>query len=180
MRRLWFILLALSIGLNVGLIAVQLSGGADDVRPRIADRSSYKDRDWSGPRAHPEGPRGFIRERLDKVGDRLDLSDEQIDAMAEILELVMPELVERREAIRDIRLRMREEYLRPQVAAAKIHELRRQTLAMQSELDSIMVETMIKEADILTPEQRESYFELMPFGGKESHGRKVRKGRRSP
>ena len=129
---------------------------------------------------HPEGPRGFISERIRRVGDRLDLSEEQIEVMSEILQAVMPELIEKGEVIRDLRLRMRDEYLKPDVNAAMLHELRSRATAVQSELDSIMVETMIKEAEILTPDQREAYFELMPFGGRGGYGRGMRRGHDRP
>lgn len=179
MKRGWIVLLALSLGLNAGLAYVQLSSRADDGSGRYRRSDRPGGREVQGPMSHPGGPPGFIHERVRRAGDRLNLSEEQIQDMSDILEEVMPELVQRREYIRDLRTQMRDEYLRPEVDEARIHELRRQTETAQSELDSIMVETMLREAKILTPEQREAYFELMPFGGdKGMHGPRMRRGRK--
>ncbi len=179
MKRGWIVLLALSLGLNAGLGYVQLSSRADDGSDRYRRSDWPGGREVQGPMSHPGGPPGFIHERVRRAGDRLNLSEEQIQDMSDILEEVMPELIQRREYIRDLRTQMRDEYLRPQVDEARIHELRRQTETAQSELDSIMVETMLREAKILTPEQREAYFELMPFGGdRGKHGPRMRRGRK--
>jgi Spy/CpxP family protein refolding chaperone len=126
---------------------------------------------------HPEGPTGFVHDRLARVAERLNLSEEQVDSMSAILEETMPELLEGMNTIRELRGRMREEYLKPDVNAETIQRLRRETAAVQSGLDSLMVETMLKEAEILSPEQREAYFELMPFGGKGKRGGEMRGGR---
>jgi Spy/CpxP family protein refolding chaperone len=179
MKRGWIILLALSLGLNAGMGYVLLSNRADGGEGRGQDARLPGRRGVQGPMSHPGGPPEFINERLRRAGDRLGLTEEQIKAMSDIMEEVMPELVKRREDIRDLRMQMREEYLRPEVDEARIHELRRETEAAQSELDSIMVKTMLREAKLLTPEQREAYFELMPFGGdRGKHGPRMRRGRR--
>ncbi len=172
-------MLALSLGLNAGLGYVQLSNRADDGGDRYWKSVRPSGREVQGPMSHPGGPPGFIHERMRRAGDRLNLSEEQIQAMSDILEEIIPELVQRREHIWGLRTQMRDEYLRPQVDEARIHELRRQTEAAQSELDSVMVETMLREAKLLTPEQREAYFELMPFGsGKGRHGPRMHRGRK--
>ena len=108
----------------------------------------------------------------------MSLSDDQIESMSAILKDAMPELLEGRETIQGLRMQMREEYLRPRVDAERIQALRRETAAVQSRLDSIMVDTMLKEAELLTPQQREAYFELMPFGDKEKPGGRMRRGHR--
>lgn len=176
MKRGWFIVLALSLGLNAGLTYVHLSQRA--VEPKVMSPVGDLPAPMKGvgPMDHPDGPRGFMRDRLDRAGDRLNLTEEQKESMSAILSDVMPELVNGREEIRGLRMKMRDEYLRPSVDADKIQELRRETAAMQSKLDSIMVETMLREAEILTPEQREGYFHLMPFGDKGPSGRRMRKG----
>jgi Spy/CpxP family protein refolding chaperone len=176
MKRGWFVLLALSLGLNAGLLYVQLSS-RDEVPDRHARQGMMREGPGPvGPMGHPDGPPGFIRDRLGRVGDRLNLSEDQIEGMSEILKAVMPELLEGRETIRGLRAEMREEYLRPQVDARRIQELRRETVKAQSQLDSIMVETMLEEAKLLTPEQREAYFDLMPLGERGKHGAGMRRG----
>lgn len=178
MRRGWFVLLALSLGLNAGLLYVQLSSRAEAPDRPMRQGIVRKGPGSFGPIGHPDGAPGFIRDRLGRAGNRLGLNDEQIESMSEILNGVMPELVEGRETIWGLRAEMREEYLRPDVDERRIQELRRETIKVQSRLDSIMVETMLKEAKILTPEQREAYFELMPFGDKGKRGAGMRRGHR--
>ncbi len=40
----------------------------------------------------------------------------------------------------------------------------RRLSALQAGLDSVVVETMMREVQVLTPEQRERYQRLMPWG----------------
>lgn len=182
MKRVLYILLALSLGLNAGMLYVQVWNRAEEpVRwpPQGAPPASMNE---MGPIGHPGGPEGFVRDRLARVADRLNLSDEQVESMSAILGETMPDLLDGRDTIRGLRMEMREEYLKPQVDAERIQNLRRETAAVQSRLDSIMVDTMLQEAKLLTPEQREAYFDLMPFGdkgkrGSKMHGGRMRRGR---
>jgi Spy/CpxP family protein refolding chaperone len=177
MRRGWFILLALSLGLNAGLLFVHFTRWADvrDVPP--PEPGVEPGAGAPGPMGHPGGAESFIRDRVARAGERLNLSEEQIKSMSEVLDGAMPEMMERRQHIWDLRLQMRDEYLRPEVDPSRIQELRVKTDLAQSKLDSLMVETMLKEARILTPEQREAYFQLMPFGQRGRHGARMRRGR---
>jgi Spy/CpxP family protein refolding chaperone len=178
MRRGWFILLALSLGLNAGLLFVHFTGSADAPEFPPHERGEEGAVGARGPMSGPGGAESFIRDRIARAGERLNLSEDQIKSMSEILDGAMPEMMERRQHIWDLRMQMRDEYLRPQVDAGKVQALRVETDLAQSKLDSIMVETMLKEARILTPEQREAYFHLMPFGERGKHGARMRRGRR--
>jgi Spy/CpxP family protein refolding chaperone len=178
MKRGWFVVLALSLGLNAGLLFVHFSRLADNQVAPPPEPAGEEMGGPPGPMSHPGNAENFIRDRVARAGKRLNLSDEQIKSMSEILDGVTPEMMERRQHIWDLRLQMRDEYLRPDVDADRIQELREEASLAQSQLDSIMVETMMKEARILTPEQREAYFQLMPFGEQGRHGgARMRRGR---
>jgi len=171
-------LLALSLGLNAGLAYVEFSRRAEGGVPPPPPGEVARAGERSGPAGELADPTRLIRERLERLGEELHLSEEQTEAMAEALGEVLPELNEGREKIRALRMQMRDEYLQPDIDEAEIHRLRRETMAIQSRLDSLMVETMLKEARVLTPEQRETYFELMPFGDRGKHGPGPHRGRK--
>lgn len=187
MRRGWFVLLALSLGLNAGLLFVHYSRWnklpefpSREVmgREEHGERGAPGERAELGPMDRPGGAESFIRDRIARAGEKLDLSEDQIKSMSEILDAVMPEMMVRRDHIRELRMQMRDEYIRPEVDVDRIQALRQETEFAQSKLDSIMVETMLKESHILTPDQREAYFQLMPFGERGGHGARMRRGRR--
>ena len=142
-------MLALSVGLNAGLLYAHLSERGDRVRgktpPRIARGIAGR---W-GPRHHPGGPHGFFHERVCRIGDCLKLTDEQREGMAEAVSESMSRIASERQRIQEIRDAMEEEYRKKEPEFERIRSLVREASEIQALLDSIVAETMLREAALL-------------------------------
>ncbi len=161
MKRAWFLLLALSVGLNGGLIYEKLSGRSDGPGPGMGTPRETGPR--LGPRFHPDGPPGFIRDRMGRIGTRLGLTDAQREEMASVLGEKMPALIEQRRKVDEARNALRKEYLRGNIDEAGVRAQVHLINQSQSRLDSLVVETMLGEVSVLNPEQRAAYLEMMPW-----------------
>jgi Spy/CpxP family protein refolding chaperone len=171
MKRIWFVLLALSLGLNAGLLYMVISHrhargprGFEWMGPP-PDRPGPPEDNLGPPPAHGR-PYGlaFARHRLDRMADWLNLDPAQREALRAILDETMPRILERRDAVRAARHRAAEQYLKPTVDPDSVRASVRQLNAAQASLDSLVAETMSREAKLLTPEQRSRYFTAMPWG----------------
>jgi Spy/CpxP family protein refolding chaperone len=177
MKRGWLVLLALSVGLNVGLLYVHLRGSVDDGAGVADSQPRRQGRRQLSPHGHPEGPSGFIRDRLGRIGARLSLDEEQRKGMAAVLDDMMPRILAKQEVVRETQGAIRMEYMKPQIDREKILQLQRQGSLAQAQLDSLVAETMLREALLLSPDQRSKYFELMPWKEKRERGAGMRRGR---
>ncbi|MFH1680142.1 MAG: periplasmic heavy metal sensor [Candidatus Eisenbacteria bacterium] len=181
MKRGWFLVLAVSIGLNAGLLYNTFHAerwGAGPSRP---------------PFLLPPGPPGegrpygseardFAGHRLRRLADRLRLDADQRSRMSRIIEENMPVIMEKRDRVQKARHALREEYLKPEPDGARVRSLVRELNESQACLDSLVAETMLREADLLTPDQRARYLDAIPWergaGPGLGHGRGARRGRR--
>ena len=111
----------------------------------------------------PDVP-SFAQRRLARIADWLDLDAAQREAMRAILDESMPRILAQRDAVRAARHRAAEQYLKPTVDPDSVRALVRRLNAAQASLDSLVAETMSREAKLLTPEQRSRYFTAMPWG----------------
>jgi Spy/CpxP family protein refolding chaperone len=160
MSRGWFLALALSIGLNAGLLWVHFAGGPPGFPPPLL----------RGGRPGPSEPMGardpdhLVRMHLERMSAQLDLSDEQRRAVEATLRERVPRLLELRERVLESRRSVADAYRGRPLDGSRFRELVQNLRGAQAELDSITAELMLKEAEILTPEQRERYAEVMPWG----------------
>jgi Spy/CpxP family protein refolding chaperone len=171
MRRVAFVLLALSLGLNAGLLYTVISH-----RHAHGSRGFERLGPPSDRAGLPGGPRGlhgthptpdvisFAQRRLARIVDWLDLDAAQREAMRAILDESMPRILAQRDAVRAARHRAAEQYLKPAVDPDSVRIAVRRLTAAQAALDSLVAETMSREAKLLTPEQRARYFTAMPWG----------------
>lgn len=171
MRRVGFVLLALSLGLNAGLlytvIAHRHARGPRDVEHLGPPP------DRPGPRGERRGPRGggpspdalpFAQRRLAHIADWLELDATQREAMRASLDASLPRVLAQRDAVRAARRRAAAQYLKPVVDPDSVRIAVRRLTAAQAALDSLVAEAMSREAKLLTPEQRARYFTAMPWG----------------
>jgi hypothetical protein len=105
------------------------------------------------------------------------LSEDQREEMNAVLDEMMPQILAEQETVQEIQGAMRREYLKRQVDREMILQLQRRGSMAQARLDSLVVEAMLREAMLLSPEQRSKYFELMPWKEKGERGARRRKGR---
>jgi len=179
MNRFWFVLLALSLGFNAGLVYVQ-HGARSDAR-RFAD-----ERPLSGPPGEPRGraplsgpedrrprrgppepppPEELIEHHLRRMADRLDLDAAQRRDITDVLAKVLPEIARQRQAIDRAREAVADYYGSPTFDEDTFRRLGRKLRDAQSRLDSLVTEAMLGEAALLTTEQRQRYVHEMPWSG---------------
>jgi len=156
MRRGWFLLLALSLGLNAGLLFTAISHHA------AAPSGSTSE----------DPPRPLGLHRLEQMSRRLGLHADQREQMRAIVEEMMPKILEQRAAVRGARHELHETLRPPDphsdfeaaMEPSSMRDLVRRISREQAILDSLVAEVMLREAQVLTPEQRQRYFEAMPWG----------------
>lgn len=171
MKRAWFVLLALSLGLNAGLLYTVIAHrhapgprGFERMGPP-PDRPGPPDKSLGLRPAHgrPDGV-AFARHRLGRMADWLNLDKAQREALRAILDETMPRILAQRDAVRAARHHAADQYLKPTVDPDSVRASVRRLNAAQASLDSLAAETMSREAKLLTPEQRSRYFTAMPWG----------------
>ncbi|MCK4413859.1 MAG: periplasmic heavy metal sensor [Candidatus Eisenbacteria sp.] len=170
MRRGWFVLLALSLGLNAGLFYTTLATRSSDdlapapppmVGPPVAVPGH------PGPGMDPPGAPAveqMIRGRHERMCRFLVLGDDQRRQTRTILDAALPRIVALREDVHEIRRLIHDAYRQPEIDAPHIRGLVERLTAAQARLDSLAAETMLQEVALLTPEQRVAYWRAMPFG----------------
>jgi Spy/CpxP family protein refolding chaperone len=161
MKRLWYLVLALSLGLNAGLLWVHFHHRSEHERhgPRRAQgehgrRSDSRD---------PEVGKAMVDRHLARLEKELDLTPEQRTAIAAIWEQNLPAIRTTRERLRGLRSEMRDGLAAAEIDSVALRVLARQAAAAQVELDSLTAGTMLAEAHHLQPEQRRRYAEIMPW-----------------
>jgi len=159
MKRGWFLALAVSIGLNVGLIYSAVSGPGREEAP--------------APRAREEAP--APQARLDRMTRSLGLDERQRGEMQRVLEETMPSIIAAREEVRQARRAVQTEYGADRPEPARVHRAVRAMNAAQARLDSLVAETMLLEIGVLGPEQMHRYRTCLPwerrYGSRSEEGR---------
>jgi hypothetical protein len=172
MRRGWFVLLALSIGLNAGLLYAALAGRAGAPAPVPAPSEPGIDSIGmpGGPAEGGCDPMSatvlcepMMRMRMQRLAERLSLNEQQREQMSTILSEMLPQILTGRDEVQRARRAVQAEYRQPQLDATRIRQLTRDLNAAQASVDSLVVETMLRESAMLSPVQRAGYFESMPW-----------------
>jgi len=161
MKRLGYLVLALSLGLNAGLLWVHFQHRSG--HERHGQRRPAGER---GPRPDPRDPevgKAMVERHLRRLQEELDLSSEQRAAIAAVWEQNLPAIRATRERLRGLRSEMRDGLAAAEIDSVALRALARQAAAAQVELDSLTAGTMLAEAHHLQPEQRRRYAEIMPW-----------------
>ncbi len=163
MSKGWLLVLLVSLGVNLGLgyriWSARLDGGAPSdfpVGPEAED----------GGRFMPQGPdrwREMAGRRLQHLTRQLDLDQEQQDALRAIQEEHGRRIQENLAALEEFRLELRGRMLAEGVDPAEVRQAIHAMGRRQAVLDSLVTETVLQELDVLRPDQRADYLELMPF-----------------
>jgi len=114
--------------------------------------------------------------RLQHLGHRLDLDEHQTAELEKVLTDRLPQLIEIRRSMFDIRRDILEAVGQDEPDADQIRGLVRELSQAQTRLDSLMIESILQETQHLTPEQREGYFRAMPWHS-QGPGKMYGKGR---
>jgi Spy/CpxP family protein refolding chaperone len=171
MKRGWFLVLAISLGLNAGLLYTKLAADRRPEGPRARPFIWCPGGAGGGTPCAPAHPGDLARHRLGRLARWLGLSGETRARMEAIAEETMPKILAEREKVREARSALREEYRKPETDRERVHALIRDAIEAQARLDSIVAESMLREAELLTPEQRERYFRFVPWEREMGQGR---------
>jgi len=173
MKRLWILLLLISVGLNVGL-GIQLLGSRAPVPPE------------SGPRRHAAvgkqaaadsvGWRRMMNRRMGRLEKELELTPDQAAAFHRIHSDIAHRFAPQRSSVETARgvlhgLMMTEEVPGDELRAA-VRDLSRS----RATLDSLVTEAILLEMEALEPHQRVKYLKMLPLD--RGFGRDGRKGGR--
>lgn len=115
------------------------------------------------------GPQGDPARRVEMLAQRLDLSDEQVEAITAIHEKAREDGVELRKELLRLRNEMKGEMLEDSPSEKTVLELNEKMGALKTELKANRLKARLAVRNELTPEQRDKML-IMGEGGR--HGRK--------
>lgn len=196
MKRLGWLVLLISLGLNLGL----------------GYRLLNPPRPWDGPLAPPWGegpghgpadgpPRGegpgselavdqgdstqwrrIMAGRLRRVAERLELTPAQLDVFRATHQENAAGLLAQRHLVEDARARLQAMVAAGEAPPDSVRQAIREVGRSQALLDSLITETMLLEMEVLTPDQRARYLQILPGLRGSAPGRSPGRGghRRSP
>ncbi len=176
MRRMGWLVLLISLGLNLGL-GFRL-WKATDAGPR-EERTER----WSGRRGsstHREGERGLrerfptdqgdtsawrgiMTRRLDRMAERLDLTPEQVQFLHGSQEANFPRFMDQRVQLEAARDRLHGIIVQAEVDPDSVRTAIRTVGLQQARFDSLITEALLKEMEVLEPAQRTGYLQLLPM-----------------
>jgi len=175
MKRAWLIVLALSLGLNAGLLYNSLANRPGPAPPFGGGHPPFIDHPGRpGAGGGPFEPGEFARHRMRRLAEHFDMSEKQRSEIHRIVRESLPVIIDLRGAVQEIRLALREEYGKEEPDHSTVRALVRDLNTAQGRLDSLVAETILRESELLSPEQRVHYFEAMPWEGKRPGGRRGR------
>jgi Spy/CpxP family protein refolding chaperone len=166
MKRGWFLVLALSVGLNAGLLYSALSASPRGLIPGFHTPPPFLEgghpdvASAPGPGAAPEN----LQCRLDHMARSLELDEHQRASMQQVLDETMPRIMAAREDVRQARQAVQAEYGADRPEPARVHQAVRSMNTAQARLDSLVAETMLREIAVLGPEQMHRYLACLPWG----------------
>lgn len=149
-KKIIYLLLAVSLGLNVGVIAMT-----------IANRTDQPPHD-PPPGRGPADPDRLVEGHLRGMTQHLGLNDEQQQAIRDILERHTPEMARLRAEADEAGQRLAEAYGAPNFDAERFRQLTTETGAARARMDSLSSVMLVAEASILSPEQRRKFAAVAP------------------
>jgi Spy/CpxP family protein refolding chaperone len=155
MKRGIFILLALSLGLNAGLLYVRWAS------PHAGPRPPHEGRPAPMPPGSHE-PADMVAAHLAGMTRHLQLDASQQTAVEAILQSRIPLLSTLKERSRQADGRLVEAFAAADFAAEEFSSLVREASLARASMDSLTGEILQLEAAVLTPEQRARFAEVAP------------------
>lgn len=173
MKRAWLLVLAASVGLNAALLWQQFAAPRPPERPPwnerapegLAGRGPGPRGDRPGPGGEPPAYADMQERRLERMAHRLDLDEDQVERLRAIAFSHGAEMDSLRTAARAERGRIRDLLGAPELDAEAVRAASRRLRGIDARIEARITENMIQEADVLSPEQRLEYVDLMRFAG---------------
>lgn len=150
-KRIVYILLAMSLGINIGLISTSLLHKTGERRP------------GPGPGAGPPvDPRRMVEHHVTRMTLHLGLSPEQQKAIRSLLERSAPQQTHLQLEVQKTSRRLADAFSAPEFDEKRFFALVREASDARSRLDFLSAEMLVGEASVLTPEQRRMFAEVAP------------------
>ena len=151
-KRIIYLLLAVSLGLNVGVIAMT-----------VANRAAQPPQGPPpGPGPGPADPARLVEGHLRGMTQHLDLNDEQQKSIREILERHTSQMTQLRAEADEAGRRLAEAYGAPNFDEERFRQLTTETGAARARMDSLSAEMLVAEASVLNSEQRRKFAAVAP------------------
>lgn len=168
MKQLWFLALALSLGVNAGLVYIALSnregGPTAGDQSRGAVGGERRDGDRRGRPGSSDDSESIIRSHLDRMSQDLGLDARQRSAIGAVHERLLPRIIEERRRMDALRGLVTARYSQEAIEPEGFRALVREVSGAQATIDSLVTEAMLGEAAVLTYEQRQKYVRAAPWG----------------
>ena len=165
MSRVWFLVLAVSLGLNAGLLYVQWRMSGMQGEERIERKGG---RDYPRRGGPPHGRPGTVEEmrerHMERLSRRLDLSEEQREALDALTQETFPGIAEKRRELSDARRQIAEAFREEPYEEGRVREQLLELGRIQKQLDSLVAESIVREGELLSEDQRGKYVRGMPWG----------------
>jgi len=146
MNRGWIVVaLLLSLGVNVGLVAVGLSRRAAVHRALDAE---------------PAGPPPVERFGR-RLADRLDLDADRRERFVEVQRRLVERTAEERQAVQQVRLELRRELLSPEPDRERLEELLGRLSGREAALNRAFVENVLETRELLAGPELEAYLRFL-------------------
>lgn len=163
MKKILYLLLAMSLGVNAGLMATTLKHRGQPPHPPQQQPPGQPP--GGGPGGHPghaPDPQRMVEEHLAGMTRHLDLDPEQQASIRAILERDAHRLAELRQAVEAARHRMSDAFAAPDFDETTFLRLVAEAGAARAAVDSLSAVMLTSEAAVLTAEQRVLFAEVAP------------------
>lgn len=107
------------------------------------------------------GSRQQRRERRGDIMEALDLSQAQKEELQSIRNQYQPRLMEKQEALFEAHQTLREMMIEDNASTSEIRTQHEQVQDLRQEMSDLRFESMLEMREVLTPEQREEFAQLM-------------------
>lgn len=162
MSRGWFILLAVMIGLNAALLYDKFAR-TPAPGPEHGGRPPHAERRWAN--GDPEQRRERMLERhLNQMTEDLGLDDAQREQVRAIRASTFDQLSSLRESTRETRHEIRQLLQAADLDSTRIRELSASLRDDMVRLETLATDNFIREAAVLTPDQRQKHLRWRSFG----------------
>lgn len=129
----------------------------------------------AAPTAAPRGPQQA--QKADKLCSKLECTDAQRAQIQDIRGVAKPKLKAEREAIRALRKQIAGEYRKDRLDGARLQALHGQLDARKAAAESVRRAMLAQIHGVLTPAQRQAYFETLGQGKHKGKGKRQGKGK---
>lgn len=166
-----FTVLLLSLSATSAFAAANTRFSTPDPSPVVAQ--SFEDEPGFGQRRRGR--------RRGELMETLNLSDAQKNELQQIRNQYQPRFMEKREALSNARQVLQDMMVDDDASPSALRRQHDQILDLRQEMGNLRFESMLEMREVLTPEQREDFAELMDERrenrGRGRRGRGFRRGR---